>query len=322
MRCYRERKNKVSCYIGIDIGGMSIKAGVVNSEDLSIMASHSVKTPQCGGEGFCAACFEALENAVTKAGIAKDDIKGIGIGAPGVSDKEKGVLVYVGTINYDNAKIREYLTARINVPVLIENDANAAVIGEYLQRKKSGGMSCFILLTIGTGVGGGIIINDRLHIGINGVGAEIGHIVTHKDGKICECGRTGCLEAYASMTALIESAKEKSAQLGIPKADINGKTIFEAADLKGNGTAKKLIEDWTEEIAEGVADMINIFQPDEIAIGGAVSAQGERLLAPIRRIAMAKDYTRDLDLPHTKITAATLGGDAGIVGAALQGLLK
>ncbi len=311
----------MSYYVGIDIGGMSIKAGVVDSESSAILASHSVKTPQCGGEGFCAACYEAVENAIAKSGVGASDIKGIGIGAPGVSDKENGVLVYVGTINYGNARIRDYLQARINVPVWIENDANVAAIGEYFSRRGHGKMDCFVFLTIGTGVGGGIIIHNKLHVGINGAGAELGHIVTHKGGKECECGRHGCFEAYASMSALIRNAKEKSAELGIPEEEINGKTVFEASDVKGNECAKKLIDEWIEEIAEGVTDMINIFQPEEIAIGGAVSAQGERLLAPIRESACAKEYTAKLDLPHTKITAATLAGDAGIVGAALQGLV-
>ncbi len=312
----------MSYYVGIDIGGMSIKAGIVDSESSEILASHSVKTPQCGGDGFCAACYEAVENAIAKAGISAIDVEGIGIGAPGVSDKENGVLVYVGTINYDNARIRDYLQARINVPVLIENDANVAAIGEYFSRKGHEKMDCFIFLTIGTGVGGGLIIHNKLHVGINGAGAELGHIVTHKGGRLCDCGRVGCWEAYASMTALINNAKEKSAELGIPASEINGKTIFEAADVKGNECAKKLIDEWIEEIAEGVADMINVFQPEEIAIGGAVSAQGERLLAPIRKLAYEKDFTHKVDLPHTKISAATLAGDAGIIGAALQGLVR
>lgn len=312
----------MSYYVGIDIGGMSIKAGIVDSDTSSILASHSVKTPTCGGDGFCAACYEAVENAIAKANITKDDVKGIGIGAPGVSDKEKGILVYVGTINYDNAKIKDYLQARINVPVWIENDANVAAIGEYFSRRQHSNMDCFIFLTIGTGVGGGLIMHNKLHVGINGAGAELGHIVTHKDGRLCGCGRVGCWEAYASMTALINNAKEKSECIGIPVDEINGLTIFEAADVKGNECAKKLIDEWIDEIAEGVADMINVFQPEEIAIGGAVSAQGERLLSPIRERAYQKDYTHKLDLPHTKISAATLAGDAGIIGAALQGLVR
>lgn len=312
----------MSYYVGIDIGGMSIKAGVVDSESTAIIASHSVKTPQCGGDGFCEACYEAVENAIEKANITKDDIKGIGIGAPGISDKEEGVLLYVGTINYNNARIRDYLQARINVPVWIENDANVAAIGEYFSRRKDSNMTCFVFLTIGTGVGGGIIINDKLYVGANGAGAELGHIVTHKGGKTCDCGRVGCYEAYGSMTALIENAKEHSEEIGLSKDEINGKTIFEMADKNNNAAAKKLIDEWVYEIGEGVADMINIFQPEEIAIGGAVSAQGERLLKPIREVAYSKDFTRNLDLQHTKITAATLAGDAGIIGAALQGLLR
>ena len=230
--------------------------------------------------------------------------------------------MYVGTINYNNARIRDYLQARINVPVWIENDANVAAIGEYFSRRKDSNMTCFVFLTIGTGVGGGIIINDKLYVGANGAGAELGHIVTHKGGKTCDCGRVGCYEAYGSMTALIENAKEHSEEIGLSKDEINGKTIFEMADKNNNAAAKKLIDEWVYEIGEGVADMINIFQPEEIAIGGAVSAQGERLLKPIREVAYSKDFTRNLDLQHTKITAATLAGDAGIIGAALQGLLR
>lgn len=310
----------MSYYIGIDIGGMSIKAGVIDSDHPEkILGINSVKTPQCGGDGFCAACYEALDKAIELSGVAKEDIKGVGIGAPGVSDKENGVLVYVGTINYDNARIRDYIQARLNVPVWIENDANVAAVGEYFAKRSGKTMNCFIFLTIGTGVGGGVIINDKLYVGHNGAGAELGHILTHKDGLTCDCGRVGCYEAYASMTALIRNAKAKASELGID-GEINGKTIFQAAD-NGNETAIALINDWISEIGEGVADMINIFQPEELVIGGAVSAQGERLLAPIREVARSKDFTRNLDMSHTKISAATLGGDAGIIGAALQGLV-
>lgn len=311
----------MSYYIGIDIGGMSIKAGVVDSEKAAILASHSVKTPQCGGDGFCDACWEAVDAAIKASGISEKEIKGIGIGAPGISDKENGVLLYVGTINYNNARVRAKLQEHLNVPVLIENDANVAAIGEYFSRRKDNKMTCFIFLTIGTGVGGGVIIGDKLYVGSNGAGAELGHIVTHKGGKVCDCGRSGCYEAYASMTALIRNANERKSELSVsPDTELNGKVIFDLADA-GDKVANELINDWIEEIGEGVADMINIFQPEEIAIGGAVSAQGERLLAPIREVAYSKDFTRKLDLPHTKISAATLANEAGIIGAALQGLV-
>ncbi len=305
-------------FAGIDIGGMSIKAGIVDSASSAIIAKHSVKTPKEGGDIFCAACLEALFEAIKASGIPKDKIESVGIGAPGISDRENGVLLYVGTINYGGARIKEYIQARLNVPVYIENDANAAAIGEYLARKDKK-MTSFVFLTIGTGIGGGIIIGDKLYTGANSAGAELGHIVTHKGGRICDCGRSGCFEAYASMTALIKNAEECAEKTGIPADKISGRTIFEAADAKKNATAQRFVDEWTEEIAEGVADIINIFQPDEIAIGGAVSAQGERLLAPIRKIAYEKDFTRNLDIPHTKISAATLAGDAGIIGAALLG---
>lgn len=311
----------MSYYVGIDIGGMSIKAGIVNSERPDqVLGLSGVKTPRCGGDGFCAACYEAMSAAIEKSGIPASEIVGVGFGAPGVSDKENGVLLYVGTINYDNARIKDYFQERLNVPVWIENDANVAAIGEYFAKRGGNNMTCFIFLTIGTGVGGGVIIDGKLYVGHNGAGAELGHIVTHKGGKVCDCGRVGCYEAYASMTALLETAKARADELGI-NGEINGKTVFEAAD-NGNAVANELIDAWIEEIGEGVADMINIFQPEEIVIGGGVSARGESLLSRIREVAMSKDFVRNLDLSRTKISAATLGNDAGIVGAALQGLVR
>lgn len=307
----------MSYYIGIDIGGTTVKAGVVDSESAKIVAKASVPTPQCGGEGFCAACMDAVNLAIEKAKVKASDIECAGIGAPGISDKKTGTLLYVGTINYgeNGAPVVPYISSRMgNIPVYLENDANVAAIGEYYAKKKEKDDTCFVFITIGTGVGGGVIIGGKLFVGANGAGAEIGHIVTHKDGRECSCGRVGCYEAYASMTALIKNAKEVGKDLGID-GEITGKSVFDAAD-RGNAVAAKLIDDWVCEIAEGVADMINVFQPEEISIGGAVSAQGERLLAPIRKLAGSKDLSRHLDIPHTAITAATLGGDAGIIGAA------
>ena len=216
------------------------------------------------------------------------------------------------------------MTERLDKFIKIENDANAAALGEFLAGSAKGCKNA-VAVTLGTGVGGGIVIDGKIYSGSNFAGAELGHMVIVKDGKECGCGRKGCWEAYASATALINMTKEAireekpdfSYMLNLCEGDIenvNGKTAFDA-QIAGDTTGKAVIEKYIGYLACGIVNVINIFQPDVLCIGGGVSRQGENLLAPVRAIVEKERITKHND-KQTKICAATLGNDAGIIGAA------
>lgn len=301
-------------YIGIDVGGMSIKAGVVNGSG-DIIAKHAVPTPLDNNENFCKAMHESVVGALKEANITVDEIEAIGIGAPGVVDRDKGLLVNSPNIPYINAPVRDYLQKNLkDVPVLVENDANSAALGEYY---KADNAKNFVFITLGTGVGGGIVIDGKLFTGTNGAAGELGHVVTHVGGRECGCGRKGCWEAYASVTGLIKTTEEHRDEIkSIKPGDrISGRTVFELAK-KGDKDAERVRNLWIEEVAVGLADMVNIFQPDELVVGGAISKEGDVIMEPVRK--HVEKYSFNVgELKRTKVLASRIGGDAGIIGAAL-----
>ena len=300
-------------YIGIDIGGMSIKAGVVDKKG-EIIAKHSVQTPLDGNDSFMASILEAIKLALEDAKVDKSEIKSVGIGYPGAVDREKGILLSANNVPGSNMEIRAYLQEKFApIPVFVDNDANCAALGEYYSAGADGD---FVFVTLGTGVGGGIVINGKLYLGSNGVAGELGHVVTHHGGEKCSCGRCGCWEAYASVTALKRMTEENRDKIKSIKPDevISGKTVFEYAK-KGDTEAKRVRDEWIEEVAIGITDMVNIFQPKKLVIGGAISKEGDVIIKPVREY--VEKYSYDVgSLQRTIIKASDIGGDAGIIGAA------
>ncbi len=299
--------------IGIDVGGMSIKVGIVDDGG-TILTKRSVPTPLDGNESFCAAMKKAIDEVLKSHPIEK--ISSIGIGAPGIVDRKGGKLVYSTNIGYKDVPVRDFLRKEYGCEVYVENDANCAALGEFYA---SGDKSNFVFITLGTGVGGGVILNGKLYTGSNGVGAELGHIVTHARGTKCGCGRNGCWEAYASVTALMRFTEEARESLNIGSAKISGKTVFDEA-RKGNTAAKQVRDRWIEEVSIGITNIVNIFQPEEIIIGGAISKEGDTLLSPIREYVDAHEYcAKHKDIKITKINLPRAGDGAGIIGAAYIG---
>ena len=300
-------------YIGIDVGGMSIKAGLVTEEG-KLVAKHSVPTPLDTNESFCNAMYEAVKGAMEKGGVS-EGIKAVGIGAPGVVDRENVCLLYSNNIPYKNAPVGEFLKKRLGVPVFVENDANCAALGEYYMAENA---KNFVFITLGTGVGGGIVINGKLFIGTNGAGAELGHVVTHAGGRKCTCGRYGCWEAYASTSGLMKLTEENRDKLGLDRNEkITGKTAFDLM-RKGNEEANRVCDEWIEEVALGITNVVNIFQPDEVVVGGAIAKEGDTILKPVISYVAKNDFTASQkDLKKSKIIAPRAGDDAGIIGAAL-----
>ncbi len=310
--------------LGIDLGGTNIVAGVVD-ENYNIVAKASCKTavPRPESE-ICDSMAEVALKAVEKAKLTMEDIESIGIGVPGAVNPKTGIIEYSANLFFHNWEVVKMMEERLNTKVIIENDANAAALGEYLAGSAKGAKNA-IAITLGTGVGGGIIINGKIYSGSNFAGAELGHMVIVKDGKECACGRNGCWESYASATGLINLTKQKilsekleySYMLKLCDGDINkvsGKTAFDAMK-DGDPTAKAVVEEYISYLACGLVNIINIFQPDILCIGGGISNQGDNLLTPLRAVVERERYTKHND-KQTVICTCSLGNDAGIIGAA------
>ncbi|MBQ9542440.1 MAG: ROK family glucokinase [Ruminococcus sp.] len=314
-------------YIGIDLGGTNIKAGVV-SEDFEIVAKATCKTdlPR-PGEEICADMAKVALEAVKEAGLTLDDIEAVGIGTPGTANSATGVIEYSNNLGFLNFPVVELMKTHIDKPCYVENDANAAAYGEFVAGAAKGANDA-VCITLGTGVGGGIIINKKIYSGFNFAGAEIGHTVINVDGPQCTCGRRGCFEVYSSATGLIRMTKEAMekdpASALHAEADEHGKvsarTAFNAM-RKGDATAKQVVDDYIKYLACGIANTINIFQPDILCIGGGVCNEGDPLLLPLKEQVAKEVYTRNSE-KNTEIVIAKLGNDAGIIGAAFLGLNK
>lgn len=313
-------------YIGVDLGGTNIAVGVTD-ENGNILYKESVKTLRERSfeeisDDIGNLCIEVL----AKAEINKDQVESIGIGTPGACDYNNGILIYASTFKFKNADFETTLQKFINVPVYIENDGNAAALAECMAGGAKGAKDV-IMITLGTGIGGGIIIDGCIYRGFNNVAGELGHTVIVCGGQPCACGRSGCFEMYASATGLTRMTREyvsnnpdsyiSSICEGKPE-NISARTAFSAA-RNGDIAGIQLVEIYEDYLAEGLANMINIFEPEVLIIGGGVSKEGEYLFDPIRRKIAGKIYTKGLDVPQTKIVGAILGNDAGIIGAAMLG---
>ena len=310
--------------LGIDLGGTNIVAGVVDKK-YKIVAKASCKTavPRPESE-ICDSMAEVAKKAVEKAKLTMDDIESVGIGVPGAVNPKTGIIEYSANLFFHNWEVVEMMEERLGKKVHIENDANAAALGEYLAGSAKGARNA-VAITLGTGVGGGIIIDGKIYSGSNFAGAELGHMVIVKDGKECACGRRGCWETYASATGLINLTKQKilseklefSYMLKLCDGDINkvnGRTAFDAM-RDGDPTAKSVVEEYISYLSCGLVNIINIFQPDVLCIGGGISNEGENLLGPVRSYVERERYTKHND-KQTVICKCTLGNDAGIIGAA------
>lgn len=307
--------------LGIDLGGTFVKAGVVDAQN-KVVCKTSVPTMVDDGndavvDNIVKACMTALEEA----GLKIDDVANVGIGCPGAVNTDTGTVEISGNLKMRNFRIAEKLESKLGRKVYIGNDANAAALGELVAGAAKGAKDA-VCVTLGTGVGGGVIIGGRLYSGTNFAGGELGHTVIIMDGEQCNCGRKGCWERYASVTALIRQTKaameenrdSKMWEIAGSLDNVDGKTSFDAMRM-GDETGKAVVAQYIRYVACGVTDMVNIFQPDVLCIGGGISKEGDALLAPLYDIVVKERFTKESD-KQTKIVAATLGNDAGLIGAA------
>lgn len=314
-------------YIGIDLGGTNIAAGITDEKG-RILIKDSVPTLADREPDMITSDIADLAlDLVRRFGITLADIKYIGIATPGIANRARGSVDYACSLPFRNYPLVKKLQDMSGIKrAYIENDANAAALGEAMC---GAARNCdnSVMITLGTGVGGGCIIDRKVYSGFNFCGPELGHIVIVHGGRECSCGRRGCWETYSSATGLIRSTKEKLAEtkdtvmwdiIGGDLAKVNGRTAFTAA-RQGDKAALEVVEEYEKYLADGIVNIINIFQPEVLSIGGGISGEGDYLLKPVLDIVNAEDYARD-STSRTKIKIAELGNNAGIIGAAMLGL--
>lgn len=309
-------------YVGVDLGGTNIVAALVD-ENGKILNKSSCKTNLPKEPEVLVSDIANLVYLFLKEfNISINDIENVGIGVPGIVDTKEKVIVYSCNFNYSNVKIAEMLESKIGKKIYIENDANAAALGEFVCGAGVGSET-MIVLTLGTGIGGGIILNKKLYRGFNYSGAELGHIVIEQNGRHCNCGRNGCFEAYASATGLAKTAAEIVDKYPDSKLwssyrttnKISGKALFDAV-VAGDLAAREAWNIFVSHLATGVVNIVNIFQPQILCIGGGVSRAGELLINPLKEVFDKEDYARN-SKNRCKIVSAKLKNDAGLIGAAM-----
>ncbi len=313
--------------IGVDLGGTNIAVGLVD-EEYNIVIKKSTPTKAERHPDEIAADIAMLcEKVCAEQGIDIADIANIGVATPGIADCDAGEVVYSCNLPFRKYPLAKKVAQKLGVDagrVTLANDANAAAWGEAVAGAAKGSSNS-VMITLGTGVGGGIIIDNKIYTGFNYAGAELGHIVIEIDGAQCGCGRRGCWEAYSSATGLIRMTREKIEELRASGEDsvmlkaerISGRTACEAMRA-GDKAGKEVYDKYVKYLAMGLANIINIFQPEIISLGGGVSNEGQSLIDALLPLVRGEQYGSDLLDPHklTELRIAKLGNDAGIIGAA------
>ncbi|MGM9658490.1 MAG: ROK family protein [Eubacteriales bacterium] len=314
-------------YIGVDLGGTNMAAGICDDNGKILVKNSVPADPNRPADEIMDDMAALCLGLADRQGISVGEIDSIGIASPGIADPDSGSVIYSCNFpTFRNYPVCAKLSERTGVSrVFVANDANAAAKGESVCGAAKGCRDS-VFVTLGTGVGGGIITDGKIYTGFNYAGAEIGHIVIVHGGRQCACGRKGCFESYASATGLINLTREKMEscpeslmwdECGGNPAAVNGRTSFDAM-RRGDTAAQEVVDEYIGYLACGIVNIINIFQPEILSIGGGISNEREYLLAPLRKIVEKEQYSRDCE-KKTELRIAQLGNDAGIVGAAMLG---
>jgi glucokinase len=303
--------------IGVDLGGTNIAVGIVDEDYKIIAGAHTPTSPERGAQAVVDDIAECINNALLFSGTDLAQCDGVGVGSPGVCNGETGVVTRAVNLGWTDVPVGEMLRQRLGLPVHIDNDGNCAALGETASGAARGCDSA-IMVTLGTGVGGGIIIDGKIYSGYRGLGGEIGHTCICIDGEECGCGQRGCWEAYASASALIKqgtrAARENPESQLAKMGALDGLKIFTAMH-DGDETARRVVERYCQYVGVGLVNLINGFYPQTIILGGGICNQGETLLQPVREYVCEHFFIGDRE-KMPKIVRAELGNDAGIIGAA------
>lgn len=316
-------------YIGIDVGGTNLKAGLVD-ENGTILATTKMKIAAISDqEELAATMAEMTRQLAQMTGTAMEEIASVGVGVPGTVEIRSGTLLYSCNLTLRNVPLRRLFHKHLRMPLYIENDANCAALAEYYVGAGQGSKR-FVMVTLGTGIGGGIVHNGKIFHGSNGMAGEVGHMSIVYDGHPCPCGRKGCWEQYASASALkrltreaMEHAPESILAQVVAEnnGSVSGQSAFIAA-RRGDSVGQQVCDTYIRYLSAGIINLVNIFQPDTLAIGGGVSNEtDEQLLIPVQQQVAQESIPCSRD-KRTRIAKARLGNDAGIIGAALLGKKK
>jgi len=312
-------------YIGVDLGGTNIKAGVVDSDGQLIRQSSIPTAYPRSTEEICDDIVMLSRHVLEQSGFSVNQVAGLGIGCPGIINPNTGVVEYWSNLSWRNVPLQRYVADgfRDVFPVLIENDANVAAYGEFYAGSAKG-VDSAIVITIGTGIGSGVIINSKILNGHFYGGGEFGHMVIQHGGRLCTCGRYGCFETYASATGLINLTREEmerspgSLMHKLADGEVNGRIAFDAMK-QGDKAGTRVVDLFIGYLACGITNIINALQPEVLSIGGGVCNEGDALLLPLREKVFREVYGSPF-LQSTEIRICTLGNDAGIIGAAMMGI--
>ncbi len=308
--------------IGVDLGGTKIAAALVDKNNVITDRLTAPTLPERGNDAVSSDISSLVKSLCAKNGLKPSEIELLGIAAPGAINSETGYIERAHNLSMEHYPMVDKVRALTGVEnIIIENDANAAALGEAVAGAAKD-TSCSVLITLGTGVGGGLVIDGKVFSGFNHTGGEFGHMVIRADGRPCNCGRKGCWEAYSSATALIARTKEAmekdpgsvmhkvTEELG----KVSGKTAFIAA-RRGDKLAAQVVDEYVSYLACGIVNVINLLQPEVLSLGGGISNEGDGLMIPLKKKIDEESFIRGLG-ESTKIRIAKLGNDAGLIGAA------
>lgn len=309
-------------YIGVDVGGTNLVAGLVDREGTILNKVSRPVDRSHSAEQLCDEIAQLAQQACEQGGKRPEEIQAVGVGIPGLVDNKTGVVVQTANMPFRDTPFRARFQSKWNVPVYLGNDANCAAIGEYWAGAAKG-CSPAVVITLGTGIGGGMVVDGKLFTGCANSGMEVGHMVIYPGGQLCGCGNRGCWEQYGSATALIRMTREEmercpdSLLWQICQGDlaqVQGRTPFQGA-AQGDEAARRVLERYWEGLSLGLINLVNVLQPQVICLGGGISnADDAWLLEPVRE--RVKNGTYDKNTP-VRLVRAVLGNDAGVVGAAL-----
>ncbi len=309
-------------YLGIDLGGTKIAAGVTDEKGKILAKAESATLAGRSYQEVVRDMASCALSAMEEADCTAEDIQSIGIGIPGIAENETGTVIFCTNLGWHDVPLRQELSQYLNKPIFIDNDATLAGYAESVAGV-SQGADCSVFMTLGTGVGGGIVIGGKPWAGVHGVASEIGHITMVIDGIPCTCGKSGCLERYCSATALIRMGQEAAAKhpdsqialkAGQDPAQITGKLVIDSAKA-GDPVAVSVFNDYTRNLALAINNVISFLDPEIVVLGGGISHAGDFLLEAVRRL--IPQFLMFKTMPYPRVELAVLGNQAGIIGAAM-----